>query len=84
MDAWRHVKLSLTNPPIGLILPSRAAASPTAPKAMRLIERTEVTSHIEFGPLEVSCDLVVIVEDDTPDPIPNSTVKRPSADGTAS
>jgi len=27
---------------------------------------------------------VVIVEDDTPDPIPNSTVKRPSADGTAS
>ena len=85
MDAQQCVKLSLTNRSIGLIsahLAPRAAATPTAAtRPMRSI-LSSVTCH-EARMLRPA-GLVAMAGGPTPDPIPNSAVKSPCADGTAS
>ena len=86
MEAWQHVKLSLTNRSIGLFYPanaSRAAASPqedtdtkTAQASVRRIaSNPRISSKDTYGvsrrPLGRLVDLVVIARG--PHPIPSRT-----------
>ena len=75
MDVQQCMKLTGTNSSIGLITlisqcPSSSKKDETKPKTSSRFLR--------------SAGLVAIAGTQTPDPIPNSEVKRPSANGTAS
>ena len=92
MDGRQRLKLSLTNRSIGLILPSRRPARSGKPWAHEPTpqEQERRTSSLNETRRPVRMvrvclgDLVVMARLPTPDPIPNSAVKRLSADGTAS
>ena len=93
MDGRQRLKLSLTNRSIGLILPSRMPArsgKPWTQRANTARTRTQTSSTSTKPAVPVRMvrvclgDLVVMARLPTPDPIPNSAVKRLSADGTAS
>ena len=90
VEARQRVKLSHTNRSSGLKhrLP-RAAANPLPWRDRQDSRRTGYTetksnSSSERHILVRLIDLVVIAGVNTPDPIPNSAVKSPSANGTAS
>ena len=85
MDARQRVKLSLTNHPTGLILTNpHAAAKPQTSKHDPETFPSFVHVTVMIQGSGRSGDLVAMAGFDTPDPFPNSAVKRPCADGTAS
>ena len=67
------MKLTGTNPSIGLILPEI--------RSQGQIKQSKTKTNNSGFPLG---DLVAMARGNTPDPIPNSAVKTLSADGTAS
>ena len=92
MEAWQHVKLSLTNRSIGLIsLRTRPAQQQARMKRNRPHIRIRQTHHIldvltthRPPPVRAVGRPGGHSEGPAPDPIPNSAVKTLRANGTAS
>ena len=78
VEVQQCMKLTGTNPSIGLILPGIRFQSHPGQREIQTT-KTKTPQH----PLSFN-DLVAMARDLAPDPIPNSAVKTLSADGTAS
>ena len=86
MDRRQRPKLSPTNRSNGLILLRATRSGKPAPKTPPAVKNTSSLAARLVGVVDCARrgDLVVMARCPAPDPIPNSAVKRLSADGTAS
>ena len=86
VEAWQHVKLTGTNSSIGFIAliinvqpyGKRPTVTTGSTRASRLQAATIQRPNLSFA------GLVAMAGRQAPDPIPNSAVKLPSANGTSS